>query len=448
MFTTSRPSPRSPRACNCEGDRHPHMSNTTDATQASSPSQEFTAYQKLVVALLAFLQFTIIIDFQLLSPLGAILMPALKISSQQFGLVVSAYAFSAAATGFLAAGIADSFDRKKLLLFFYFGFVLGTLFCGLAPTYELLVAARIMTGCFGGVIGSIVMAISTDLFPMRMRGRVMGVIQTAFASSQIMGIPVGLWFANHWGWHAPFIMLVIVSTAVAGIIIVYLKPVDAHLKSGTAKTPREAFRHLFATIKKPRYLQAYATTCLLATGGFMLMPFGSAFSVRNLKIELTQIPLVYMLTGVCSIITGPIIGRLSDRFGKLRTFYVGSSIAMVVVTFYTHMGPSSIAKLVAVNAVMFIGIQARMIASQALISGIPDPTSRGSFMSINACTAQLAGGVASALAGMIVIAPADETLPLRNFDLLGFTVVGATAITLGLMWNVNRLVMEGKKAAV
>jgi predicted MFS family arabinose efflux permease len=423
------------------------MSSTTAAPVAVETPLKFTAYQKLVVALLAFLQFTIILDFMLLSPLGAILMPALKITSQQFGLVVSAYAFSAAAAGFMAAGIADSFDRKKLLLFFYFGFVAGTLFCGLAPTYELLVAARVITGCFGGVIGSIVMAIATDLFPMEMRGRVMGIVQTAFASSQIMGIPMGLWFANLWGWHAPFIMLVIISTAVAGIIIVYLEPVDAHLKTGNARSPSQAFHHLFATIKKPRYLQAYAATCLLATGGYMLMPFGSAFSVRNMKIGLEHIPTVYLLTGICSIVSGPIVGRLSDAFGKLRTFYVGSVISMMMVLYYTQLGETSIAKAVAVSAIMFIGIQGRMIASQALMSGVPDPTSRGSFMSINACTAQLAGGIASALAGMIVIAPADETQPLQRFEVLGYAVVGAVALTLGLMWNVARLVAGPKKAA-
>jgi predicted MFS family arabinose efflux permease len=425
------------------------MSSTTvapAAVEAPLPPLKFTAYQKVVIAILAFLQFTIILDFMLLSPLGAILMPALKITSQQFGLVVSAYAFSAAATGFLAAGIADSFDRKKLLLCFYFGFVLGTLFCGLAPTYELLVAARIITGCFGGVIGSIVMAIATDLFPMQMRGRVMGILQTAFASSQILGIPAGLWFANTWGWHAPFIMQVIVSTAVAGIIIVFLRPVDEHLKSGTARTPKQAFEHLFATIKMPRYLQAYAATCLLATGGYMLMPFGSAFSVRNMKIELAQIPTVYLLTGICSIVSGPIVGRLSDAFGKLRTFYVGSLLSLTMVLYYTQLGPTSIAKVVAVSAIMFTGIQARMIASQALMSGIPDPASRGSFMSINSCTAQLAGGIASALAGMIVIAPSDESLPLQRFDVLGFVVVGAVVATLALMWNVGRLVAGPKEA--
>ena len=134
----------------------------------------FTRYQKIVLAILVFLQFTIILDFMILSPLGAILMPALNVSTTQFGMVVSAYAVSAALSGFLTAGFADKFDRKKLLLFFYGGFVLGTLLCGLAPNFEFLLGARIVTGLFGGVIGSIVMAILTDVFALQQRGRVMG----------------------------------------------------------------------------------------------------------------------------------------------------------------------------------------------------------------------------------------------------------------------------------
>ena len=91
----------------------------------------FTRYQKFVVAVLAFLQFTIILDFMIISPLGALLLKELHITTRQFGFVVSAYAFSAGASGLLAAGFADKFDRKRMLLFFYAGFLLGTLLCGL-----------------------------------------------------------------------------------------------------------------------------------------------------------------------------------------------------------------------------------------------------------------------------------------------------------------------------
>ena len=232
----------------------------------AGPPPAFSSYQKFVVGMLAFLQFTIILDFMIISPLGAILLRDLHLPTQKFGLVVSVYAFSASLSGLLAAGFADRFDRKKLLLFFYAGFTAGTLFCGLAPTYQLLLAARIVTGVFGGVIGSISMAIITDLFPITMRGRVMGVVQTSFAASQVLGLPLGLYLANRWGWHAPFLMIVALTVVAGGLIFARLQPIDAHLKLQREGNP---FVHLFRTVSQRRYLQTFATTTLLATGGFM-----------------------------------------------------------------------------------------------------------------------------------------------------------------------------------
>ena len=89
----------------------------------------------------------------ILSPLGAQLMPALRIPPVQFGLLVSTYAFSAGVSGFLAAGFADRFDRKKLLLFFYTGFMAGTVLCALASSYHVLLIGRLVTGLFAGVVG-------------------------------------------------------------------------------------------------------------------------------------------------------------------------------------------------------------------------------------------------------------------------------------------------------
>lgn len=189
----------------------------------------FSPYQKFVVAILAFLQFAVIVDFMLMSPLGAMIIPELGIDTAQFGLVVSAYAFSAGIAGLLTAGLADRYDRKKLLLFFYTGFILGTLWCGLANSYAMLLLARIVTGLFGGVIGSIVLAISTDLFPPHMRGRVMGLIQTAFAASQVLGIPIGLYLANRWDWHMPFLAMAGFGLAGGLLMLRKLQPVSAHL---------------------------------------------------------------------------------------------------------------------------------------------------------------------------------------------------------------------------
>jgi predicted MFS family arabinose efflux permease len=187
-------------------------------TPASPVATAFSGYQKLVVGMLAFLQFAVILDFMLMSPLGAIIMPSLSITPAQFGTVVSAYAFAAGISGLLTAGFADRFDRKKLLLFFYMGFLGGTLWCGLAQSFESLLLARIVAGLFGGVIGSVVLAIATDLFAPQMRGRVMGFIQTAFAASQILGLPFGIYLSNHWNWHVPFLALVALGV-IGGLLI-------------------------------------------------------------------------------------------------------------------------------------------------------------------------------------------------------------------------------------
>jgi predicted MFS family arabinose efflux permease len=397
----------------------------------------FSRYQSLLVALLAFVQFTIILDFVLMSPLGAIIMPALDITATQFGVAVSAYAFSAGISGILAAGFADRFDRKRLLVFFYVGFILGTALCALAPNYHLLLLGRIVTGLFGGVIGSVVLAIITDLFPLHIRGRVMGFVQTAFAASQVLGIPAGLFLSNHWNWHVAFGALVGLSSVGIVAIVLVMKPVDAHLRLQQDKT---AFRHLIATVGQPRYTLAFAVTTLLATGGFMMMPFGSAFTVHNLGIDIVHLPTIYLVSGLFSIVTGPLVGRASDAFGKFPTFVFGCAVSVVMVLIYTHLGPVSLTTVIVVNVLMFVGIFSRMIPSQALISAIPEPSQRGSFSAVSASLQQLSGGLGSVLAAAIIAQNPDGSL--RHFDWLGYIVVATTLTSMVAMYFVQKSVAQ------
>jgi predicted MFS family arabinose efflux permease len=393
----------------------------------------FSAYQRTAVGLLAFLQFAVILDFMLMAPLGALIMPALSIGPKQFGLVVSAYAFSAAASGLLTAGFADRFDRKKLLLFFYTGFVLGTLWCGLASSFETLLLARIVTGLFGGVIGSVVLAISTDLFPPQMRGRVMGLIQTAFAASQVLGIPIGIYLSNHWNWHVPFLAMAALGV-VGGLAVIWrLQPVAAHLAVPQEHSP---WRHLLHTLAVPRHLLAFATTALLTTGGFMLMPFSSAYVVNNLGIDLDSLPTVYLVTGLCTIFVGPTVGKAADAYGKFRVFVFGTLLSITMVLIYTHLGPVSLPLLVVVNAVLFVGIFSRMIPFQALVSSVPPSAQRGAFNAISASIQQLSGGLASVVAGHIVTLGANGKL--QHFDMVGYVVVASSLVTFALLWRLQR----------
>jgi predicted MFS family arabinose efflux permease len=404
----------------------------------------FTPYQIFVIALLAFLQFTVVLDFAILSPLGALLIEDLGITPAQFGVVVSAYAFSAGASGLLAAGFADRFDRKRLLLFFYGGFVLGTALCGIATSYRFLLAARIVTGVFGGVIGSITFAIVADLFPFSMRGRVMGFVQTSFAASQILGIPVGLFVATRWDWHAPFLMIVGVAMVVGVAIVLCLRPIAGHLEA-VAKQRRSPLAHLLHTATRPRYLAGFASTMLLATGGFMLMPFGSTFLVQNLHVPVAKLPVVYMATGLSSFFAGPLLGRVADAIGKYTTFVMGTVVAGVVVAWYTALTHASLALLIALNVALFVGVSARMVSSLALTSALPALPDRGAYMSISSSLQQLSGGVAAWTAGLVVH-QATPTSPLEGYPTLGAIVVGTMVVTLVLMLNVNRLVRSGEPA--
>jgi predicted MFS family arabinose efflux permease len=400
---------------------------------ATTASASFSSYQKWVIGMLVFLQFAVILDFMLMAPLGALIMPALSVTPAQFGAVVSAYAFAAGISGLLVAGYADRYDRKKLLLFFYTGFIAGTAWCGLARSFESLLLARIVTGLFGGVIGSVVLAIATDLFAPQVRGRVMGFIQTAFAASQILGIPVGIYLSNRWNWHVPFLALAVMGVLGGVFIAAHMKPVAEHLKQPQTHNALDHLRH---TLTEPRYLLSFVSVLFLATGGFMLMPFSSAFTVNNLGISLHDLPTIYLVTGIATIFVGPMVGKASDVFGTLRVFLGGTALTIFMVVLYTNLSTSTLLVVTVINVVLFIGIFSRMIPFQALMSQVPAATQRGSFNAINASLSQLAGGLASLVAGHIVQQDTDGKI--QHYDVAGYVVVGTSLLACFLLWRIQR----------
>ncbi|MFY7729223.1 MAG: MFS transporter, partial [Flavobacterium sp.] len=288
--------------------------------KTKSNDNPLSGYQKLVIFILAMTQFTVILDFMVMSPLGTILTKSMHMTQSQFGLAVSAYAFSAGISGLLAAGFADKFDRKKLLIFFYAGFIIGTFFCGIANTFVTLVAARIFTGIFGGVIGSITFAIVTDLFALNQRGRVMSFMQMGFGASQVLGIPIGLTAAEYLDWHAPFLGIVVVAGIIMALIAFKMNPVDEHLKIKQDKSP---LLHLWHTVAKKDYRVGFTATALLSIGGFMMMPYSSTFVTNNIGIPSAQLPIIYFIAGIFTLIIMPIMGVISDKVDKFKIFAAG-----------------------------------------------------------------------------------------------------------------------------
>jgi predicted MFS family arabinose efflux permease len=397
-----------------------------------------SSYQKFVIFILAISQFSVILDFMVMSPLGDLLMKSMNLSPSQFGIAVSAYAFSAGISGLLTAGFADRFDRKKLLVFFYTGFVVATFFCGIAPNFHLLVIARIITGIFGGVIGSISMAIITDLFSIQQRGRVLGFVQMGFGASQVLGIPISLYIANKWGWQSPFLMVATLGAIVVLLIIFRLQPITAHLAIQRDKT---AVKHLLHTLAKRNYRIGFTATALLSVGGFMMMPFGSAFAVNNLHITQHQLPLLFMVAGISTLLIMPVVGRLSDKIDKFKIFTVASLWTLVMVLIYTNLSATPLWQVMAMNILMMMGLMSRMIPSTALTTALPDMQDRGAFMSINASLQQIAGGIAAAVGGMIVVQK-DKFSPLEHYNTLGYVVVVVTLICIFMLYRVSVLVKK------
>jgi predicted MFS family arabinose efflux permease len=393
----------------------------------------FTPYQKIVLLILALLQFTVVLDFLIIAPIGDVLMKTLNISTQQFGLVVSSYAFSAAISGIVIAGFADKYDRKKLLLVFFFGFIIGTLLCGLSSTYMEILLSRIVTGIFAGVTSSAILTIISDMFAANTRGRAMSGVQMGFAVSQILGVPIGIVIANKFGWNSAFIAIVFVAVLIFAVIVFVFKPINAHLQNQREKNP---FLHLWHTVSNKQYQIGFLAIMFLSIGGYMLLPFSSVFLVNNVHISYDQLPLVFLCTGVSSLIVMPIIGKLSDKFDRYRIFLVGSVAAIVMVTIYTHLSVTPLWLLIVVNMAVFAAVMCRMSPAMALNSMVPTPQDRGAYMSVSSSLQQMAGGVGSALAGMIVVQSSNDS-PLEQFDVLGYVLVAVFILCIFLVGKMN-----------
>lgn len=398
-----------------------------------------SSYQRFLIAVLAVLLFTVVLDFMLLSALSAILLPQLAITTAQFGWLVSSYAFSAGISAILVSGFADQFDRKKLLLFFYTGFLAGILLCALAQTYTTFLIARVITGVFGGVIGATCFAIITDSFDLSQRGRVMGFVQLAFASSQVVGLPLGLYLATQLDWHLTYGLILLIGGIAAALVFLKMKPVDVHLQVQSSAKP---FQHLIKILANREYLAVFINNTLLAAADIMLMTFSSAFSTNNMGISLEHLPILYGVGGIGTILFGPLIGRLADKYGSLRIFTIGTVLALTLVGIYTNLGLTPLWVVLIIHSLLFIGINARMISSATLATAMPEAADRGAFMAVDASLQQGVGGMAAAAAGLIVFQSADGII--HRFPLLGVIVILIMLITIGLMFLMHSIIQKNR----
>jgi MFS transporter, DHA1 family, inner membrane transport protein len=385
-----------------------------------------------LLLILASVQFTSIVDFMVVMPLGPKLRLELEINPFQFGWIVSSYTVSAGIAGLLGSSIMDRFGRKAAFLTLYAGFLLGTLFCGLAPGFRTLLMARMVTGAFGGILSGMALAIIADVFPEERRGRATGILMSAFAVASVVGVPAGLSLGEEFGWHAPFLTLAALGAPVFFAAYRVMPPLRDHVHQGPHSHP---VQQIIATFSHSNHLRAFALTVAVMLGSFSVIPYISMYLVANAGVnQKTGLPWVFVTGGVLTLIGAPLIGRLADHFGKLPVYRVVALVAAALIVVVTNLPRVPLAVAVGVVGAFMLSNAGRMVAALTMVTGSVERRLRGGFMSANSAVQHLASGLAAMIGGSILGDSTDKTL--RNFNVVGILAVAATLISI---WVAGRV---------
>lgn len=387
----------------------------------------------IVLLILASLNFTHILDFMIMMPLGNYLMPHFHITARFFSWIVASYPITACISGLIAAFYVDRFDRKKVLMFAYAGFLIGTLCCGIAPDEIFLMAARILTGFFGGLIGAQVLSIIADTFPYEKRGRAMGTIFMAFSVASVVGVPFSLYLANKFSWHAPFIFIAIIGVPIIFAIFRFLPAMRSHLipeENSSVRYKPDVRKVVTDIFGNPSQLTALLLSGFLMMGHFLIIPFINPYMEFNMGFSKEATPMIYMVGGICALISSSVIGRLADKYGKFKVFSICLVLSVIPIFFITNMPIIPFYMVLCIFGFWFTFSTGRNIPAQAMISTVVNPAQRGQFMSFNSSFQQLYTGFASVIAGLIVVQDAKGRI--LHYDWVGYLSVAIVFGTLFL----------------
>jgi|TARA_R110002096_G_scaffold223414_4_gene412712 predicted MFS family arabinose efflux permease len=389
--------------------------------------------EKLLLWTLAAINFTHIVDFMILMPLGPQLMRIFEISPQEFGLLVSSYTFSAGVSSFFGAFILDKYDRRSILMWVFLGFLVGTLACALSPNYPFLLFSRILSGLFGGLTSALIFAIIGDAIPDSRRGRAMGLVMAAFSVASVVGVPFSLFIASISNWHAPFFFLAFLALVILFLIYRFVPSIKVPKIEGKAKpSPQQVIRRVTSNSNQMR---AIFLTILMMLGQFMIIPFLSPFMVANVGFSELQLTYIYMAGGFFTVFTSPWVGRLTDKYGKVKIFTIFMSLNVVPIAIITHLGPTPILLALAVSTLLFVTSNGRMVPAAALITGTAKSENRGSFLSFNSAVQQLSAGLASFFGGMILVENTDGKL--LNFEYIGYIAIIISLLCIPLIRRIR-----------
>ena len=367
-----------------------------------------------ILLTLAAVQFTHIVDFMIVMPLSDLLMRIFVINPNEFSNLVATYTFSAGISSFFGAFWVDRFDRRNVIISIFIGFLLGNFACAFANNYTFFLLARVLTGIFGGMLNTIVSSIVADLIPYERRGRAMGVVMASFSLASVLGVPIGFYLAQKINWHAPFFMLTIFSFIILALILFVIPSIKLHLTHNYKPKIREILINIFA-FKNQRTSLLF--TFLILLGQFSIIPFITPFMVRNIGFTNDNVNSLYLLGGLITIFTTPLLGKISDKIGKHKVFTICSFLLLIPVIVITHLTSVPLYVALFFTSLMFIFTSGRIGPAMALVSGSVPAKNRGSFMSFNSSIMQLGSSIGVMISGFIVI---DVNNKLQNYNFVGY----------------------------
>lgn len=387
--------------------------------------------ERLLLLTLSAAMFTHIVDFMIVMPLGQHLMEVLHINAQQFSLLVASYSITAGIAGFIGAFFIDRFDRRTALLFIYAGFTIGTLACAFAPSFGFLLFTRSLAGAFGGVLGALILSIVSDAVPLERRAKGIGSVMASFGVASVVGVPFGLFIANEVSWHTPFLFLGGLGIIILVIIFVSVPSMTNHIRHLENVKPREVVGKIFTT---PNTQLGLTFSSLLMLGHFTIIPFVATYMVGNVGFTKGQLTYIYLVGGACTMIFSPIIGRMADKYGRLKIFTIFGSLVIIPILVITNLTPVPLWLALFISAIFFIFSNGRMVPSTTMETAVIRPEMRGSYMSIRSSVQQLTSGLASFIAGMILAetpsAFGKESVALLNYQYVGMIAVFFSVISL------------------
>jgi DHA1 family inner membrane transport protein len=374
--------------------------------------------EKLFIFVLALANFTNIIDFMIMMPLGPQLMRLWQITPSEFSLVVSSYTITAGVSGFAAAFYLDEFDRKKTLMLVYAGFILGTFACAFAPNFHILLFARALTGVFGGLMGAVVLSIVGDVIPLERRATAMGYLMIAFSLATSLGVPFGLQLANWFNWQYPFIFVGSLGIIVLILIYFNIPTINKHLEKFVKRSPINVIRDV---AKNSNQLIALLLMLCLIFGQFSIIPFISPYLVSSAGLSETNLPLLYLFGGIATMLASPLVGKYADKYGRAKVFSYAALFSTIPLFIITSLPVSPAYITLSITTLFFIAVTGRIIPAMAMISATAPAHQRGSFMSISSSVQQLSAGIAAFTSGLIVEKASDGTI--KHYEIVGYIAV-------------------------